>query len=106
MLAGAAALAMCALWCADASSRRRGALGSSAFIVGALVFVPIYLAGQSVGMVQPYHGGSLLQTLALFCTVHGKYLLLMMLGGPYSIAYPVHRRSGRQGHTATSDRVP
>ncbi|MCZ6805558.1 MAG: tetratricopeptide repeat protein [Deltaproteobacteria bacterium] len=89
MLAGAAALAMCALWCADTSSRHRWALGSSAFIVGALVFVPIYLAGQSVGMVQPYHGGSLLQTLALFCTVHGKYLLLMMLGGPYSIAYPV-----------------
>lgn len=91
MLAGAAALAMCAVWCVDASSQRRWALGSSAFIVGALVFVPIYLAGQWVGMVQPYHGGSLLETLALFCTIHGKYLLLMMLGGPYSIAYPVGR---------------
>ncbi len=89
MLAGTAALTMCALWCVDVPSQRRWALGSSAFVVGALVFVPIYWAGQSVGMVQSYHGGSLLQTAALFCTVHGKYLVLMMLGGPYSIAYPV-----------------
>ncbi|MDH3201462.1 MAG: tetratricopeptide repeat protein [Myxococcales bacterium] len=89
MLGGAAALAMCALWCADAPSQRRWALGASAVVLGALVFVPIYVAGQSVGMVQPYHGGGFLQTLALSCTVHGKYLLLMMLGGPYSIAYPV-----------------
>ena len=89
MLAGAAALSMCALWSADASPWRRWSLGSSALVLGALVFVPIYVAGQSVGMVQPYHGGSFLQTLALSCTVHGKYLLLMMLGGPYSIAYPI-----------------
>ncbi|MDH3625383.1 MAG: tetratricopeptide repeat protein [Myxococcales bacterium] len=89
MLAGAGALAMCALWSADAVPRRRWTLGSSALGIGALVFVPIYVAGQSVGMVQPYHGGGFLETLALSCTVHGKYLLLMMLGGPYSIAYPV-----------------
>lgn len=91
MLAGAGALAMCAMWCADAASRRRWALAVSAFIVAALVFVPIYQSGQSVGMVQPYHGGSLVETLALFGTVHGKYLLLMMLDGPYSIAYPIGR---------------
>lgn len=93
MVAGAAALAMCAIWCVDAAPRRRWAFGTGAFIVGGLAFVPIYLAGQSVGMVQPYHGGSLIETLALFCTVHGKYLLLMMLGGPYSIAYPIDRAS-------------
>ncbi len=89
MLAGAGALAMCALWCVDAPPQRRLMLGASAVVLGALVFGPIYAAGQSVGMVQPYHGGSFLQTLALSCTVHGKYLLLMMLAGPYSIAYPV-----------------
>lgn len=91
MLAGTAALAMCAIWCVDAASQRRWALGVSAFVTGALLFFPIYLAGQSVGMVQAYHGGSFLKTLAIFCTVHGKYLLLMMLGGPYSIAYPIGR---------------
>ena len=42
-----------------------------------------------MGMVQPYHGGGLIGTASLFFEAHGKYLQLMALGGPYSIAYPI-----------------
>ncbi|MEM8606003.1 MAG: tetratricopeptide repeat protein [Myxococcota bacterium] len=89
MVVGAAAIALCALWSVNTPRTRRMTLGVGALIVGTLAFVPVYLAGQSVGMVQPYHGGGLLETAMLFTVVHGKYLLLMMLAGPYAIAYPI-----------------
>lgn len=89
MFAGAGAIALCALWGLEAPSRRRWMLGIGAFVIAVLAFVPVYLAGQHVGMVQPYHGGGLIETVMLFTVVHGKYLLLMMLAGPYSISYPI-----------------
>ncbi|MEM7135614.1 MAG: tetratricopeptide repeat protein [Myxococcota bacterium] len=89
MLAGAGALAMSALWCESAPLRRRWALGVGSLVAGVLAFLPVYLAGQAVGMVQAYHGGGLLETVMLFTVVHGKYLLLTMLVGPYAIAYPL-----------------
>jgi hypothetical protein len=94
MLAGGAALLMCALWCSSAPPKRRWLVGSGALAVGAAIFVPVFRAGQSVGMVQPYHGGGLLGTLLLFGELHGNYLRLMLLGGPYSIAYPVGPQAG------------
>lgn len=89
MLAGAGALAMCSLWVARVEPRRRIALALGAAIVGAVAFVPVYAAGRSMGMVQPYHGGGLIDTANLFFEAHGKYLQLMALGGPYSITYPI-----------------
>ena len=89
MLAGAAALTLCALWCIDASRHRRVALTALSVIVGALVFAPVYATGQTLGMVQPYHGGGLPATANLFLEVHGKYLALTALDGPYAIAYPI-----------------
>ncbi|MEM7437295.1 MAG: tetratricopeptide repeat protein [Myxococcota bacterium] len=89
MLAGAGALVMSALWLGDVPPQRRWAIGVGSLVVGVLAFLPVYLAGQAVGMVQAYHGGGLLETAMLFTVVHGKYLLLTMLAGPYAIAYPL-----------------
>ena len=89
MLAGVAALALCSLWCIDANRNRRIALTALSMAVGALAFAPVYATGQSVGMVQPYHGGGLPTTASLFLEVHGKYLALTALDGPYTIAYAI-----------------
>jgi len=100
MVAGAAALAACALWCDDIPRARRWALGVGAFVAAPLALAPVVLVGQSVGMVQAYHGGGLGQTLLLFAQVHGKYLTLMMLGGPYAVAYPIDGDSYLLEHLA------
>jgi Tfp pilus assembly protein PilF len=89
MVAGAGALAVCALWLSGIPGRRRWTLALAGLAVAAAAFVPFRRVSQAVGMVQPYHAGGIEQTLLLFAQVHGKYLELMALGGPYAVVYPI-----------------
>ena len=69
----------------DRASRRMVVLT----VVTLAAFLPAFLTGQQVGMVQPSHGGGVVATAGLFATVHALYLKLMAYVGPYAIVYPV-----------------
>ena len=75
---------------AQGARPRKGWVGFALYaLVGALAFVPVYIAGRSMEMVQPYHGGGFLGTLMLFFRVHAKYLMLMFLRGPFTVGHVV-----------------
>lgn len=58
-------------------------------VVAGLAFVPVWLVGQRVDMVQAYHGGSFVATLWLMARVHAMYLQQLFLASGYAIAYPL-----------------
>lgn len=56
----------------------------------AVAFVPVWLAGQQVDMVQPgFHGGSWRATAWLMARVHATYLEQLFWSGEYAIRYPL-----------------
>lgn len=86
-----AAAAALTIWYPTRSMTKRGQLASLAFyaIVGLVAFIPGLMASQASGLVQPFHGEGLFNTLRFSAHVHGKYIGLLALAGPYAVEYPV-----------------
>lgn len=87
-IAGAGAIVLIAL-VVDSVFKRRATLVGGYAVVGAAAFVPLYLTGRAMKMVQAHAGSGPIDALLIFFQAHGKYLGLMTYGGPYAIQYPL-----------------
>lgn len=89
-IAGVGALALVLLW-GDGRVGVRGRLALLAAYAacGLLMFIPNVWVSSSLGVIVPYHGEGLTDTLLLFFRAHTKYLALMAYGGPYAIEYSI-----------------
>lgn len=61
----------------------------------ALAFFPVWKTGQTMSMVQTYHGGSWSTNAWLAMRVHAMYIRLCWLSGGYGIVYPL--QAGQHG---------
>ena len=89
-IAGAGALVLIVLWLDSPLERRRQMTFVTAYAAcGLLVFVPNVWVSRSMGVIVPYHGEGVSDTLLLFFQAHTQYLKLTVYGGPYAIEYAV-----------------
>ncbi len=63
-------------------------------VCGFLAFVPVWLAGQRMSMIQGFHGGSWWATLRLMTKVHGLYWQQLFFATGLGIKYPIQPGQG------------
>lgn len=78
------------LWFAPKPIDRRTLVGLAVYVAaGIIAFIPVWMTTRATGLVEPSATTGLVETVALSMQVHGKYLSLMALAGPYGIDYPI-----------------